>query len=346
MSSFRARLTGTFVALVLLATALVLLVSWWLIGRHLERTLPAGVADAILAQLGGQYALAAVGTGLLALGAGWLAAGRLLEPVRAVADTARRVAGADPRARARLEGPRDELHELGAAVDAMLDQVQDAAARQQRFVANASHELRTPLTVIRAEAEVALDDPDASDAELREALRAVLTTSDRTEALLDGLLALATADGAGSGGGRAARRDERVELAAVARRAMAATGGPWLGADLRPAAVRGDDVLLERLVGNLVENAVRHGRDPRVEVRTEGDEAVVRVANAGDPIAAPDLARLAQPFERLHRSRARGTGLGLAIVDAIAKSHGGALRLSAPPAGGLRAEVRFPALPA
>jgi signal transduction histidine kinase len=208
---------------------------------------------------------------------------------------------------------------------------------QRRFVANASHELRTPLTVIRTEAEVALDDPRATEADLRAALHNAVEGTERAEALLDGLLVLARAT-------RGARRDEPTDLARVATRALDGTGAArsW-DTSLAPAVVRGDEALLERLVGNLAENAVRHGRGrPAILVREERDEAVVRVSSPGEPIPADVVARLAEPFERGSRAAAGGTGLGLSIVRAVAEAHGGRLALASPVTGGLVAEVRLP----
>jgi signal transduction histidine kinase len=108
--------------------------------------------------------------------------------------------------------------------------------------------------------------------------------------------------------------------------------------------VRGDEALLERLVGNLVENGVRYGCDVRVALRSHGDDAVLTVSNGGDRIPQRAVASLSEPFQRLHRGRADGSGLGLSIVDAVATAHGGALRLAAPASGGLEAEVRLPAV--
>ncbi len=345
----RRRLTLATAGVLAGGTAAVLALSWWLIARHLDRTVPAVYADGILAQLGTQYALAVAGATLVGLGLAWAIAGHALAPVRAIAGTARRIT--DERLDARVglaPGPRagSELHELAGAFDAMLDRVQGSVDAQRRFVANASHELRTPLTVIRTEAEVALDDPEATPEELREALHGAVETTERTEALLDGLLVLAAST-------RGTRRDDPADLAAVARRAArplrgeAAAARVDLRLDLpgRPVRVRGDEALLERLVGNLVENAVRHGArgaPATVRVAAEGGDALVRVENAGRPIAPADLARLTEPFERLDRRHGGGSGLGLSIVRAVAEAHGGTLDLASPRAGGLRAEVRLP----
>lgn len=342
--SIRLRLTLFYVALLALGTSGLLGLSWWLLGRQLERTLPSEVAGDVLGRLGMQYALAVVGTCLLALGVGWAAAGHALAPIRRIATTARRITENRLEARVRPSGPQDELHELGVAFDAMLDRVQDAVDAQRRFVANASHELRTPLTVMRTEAEVALDDPEASVEDLLEVARSVVESTDRTERLIDGLLVLA-ASGAGM------RRDDPFDLAAAVRRGAstiadeAAVARVELALDLEPAPVRGDEVLIERLAANLAENAVRHGEAGAracLGVRRQGAGAVLTVASQGERIEPRDLARLGQPFERLRRERSRGTGLGLSIVRAVAEAHGGSLRLTAPETGGLIAEVRLP----
>jgi two-component system, OmpR family, sensor histidine kinase VanS len=344
--SIRLRLTLFYVGLLVGGTTLLLALSWWLLGNHLERTLPPELASRVLGELGAQYALAIAGTALVALGVGWLAAGRALAPIRTIATTLRRISEDRLDARVRPSGRADELHDLAVAFDAMLDRVEGAVEAQRRFVANASHELRTPLTIMRTEAEVALDDPAASAEELREVARAVVETTDRTELLLDRLLLLAVSTAG-------ARRDEPVDLAAVARRAAdtvageAAAAGVDVRLQLGPARVRGDEVLLERLIGNLAENAVRHGRAggaARIRVREDGAEVELTVASEGDVVAKEDLVRLGQPFERLRRERAPGTGLGLSIVRAVAEAHGGRLYLEAPGSGGLVAGVRLPAV--
>lgn len=337
--TIRLRLTASYVAVLVVATAVLLGMSWWLQRDHLRRTLPDDVAHGLAQDLALQYVLGVLGVALLALGLGWLLAGRALAPVRAIADTARRIGGDRLDARVRLDGPDDELKDLADVVDGMLDRVEASVDAQRRFVANASHELRTPLTVMRTEAEVALDDPDATIEELREVARAVVEGTERTEALLERLLVLAAVQGDTP----AVRRDASVDLAEVTRRALRTAGAGDARADLDPVRVHGDDVLLERLVANLAENAVRHGQGvPVVRVAREADEAVVVFSNAGEVIPAELVGRLAEPFERLHRSRDRGAGLGLSIVRAIAEAHGGVLRLDAPGDGGLRAEVRLP----
>jgi signal transduction histidine kinase len=302
--SVRARLTLLYGAILVGVTGAVLALSWWLLGRHLDRTLPGFYADAVEHRLALQYVLALLGAALLAGGLGWILAGRALAPA------------------------------------------ERAAEAQRRFVANASHELRTPLTVIRAETEVTLADPEATIADFREMGHAILETSERTEALLDGLLVLATSS-------QAARRHEPVDRAALARRvrATAAAEAAEAGVDLHvltaPATLYGDEALLERLLANLVENAIRHNRPggtAELSVTATDGRVVVRAVNDGPEVPQEALARLAEPFQRLERSsRRRGAGLGLSIVRAVAEAHGGALRLARRDGGGLEVEVVLPA---
>jgi signal transduction histidine kinase len=207
-----------------------------------------------------------------------------------------------------------------------------AMAAQQRFVANASHELRTPMTAIRVAAEVALDDPAPTVEGLREVLRETVATTDQTDRLMTSLLALAAAT-AGP------RPDQRVDLGAIVG-AILPTGAR-IDADLAPSTVRGDPALLSRAVANLVDNALRHGR-PGARVRVRLRDGELTIANDGAVIAAEDLARLTEPFERLRRGSTPGTGLGLSIVKAIAEGHGGRLVLDAPAAGGLVARLALP----
>ena len=329
----RLRLTLTYVALLAAALSVVLAVSWWLLSEHLHSTVPDQYADRALTALAGQYGLAVGGVVLLALGLGWFAAGRALAPLRHIAATARRITDERLDARVNLEGPEDELSDLASAFDEMLDRVAASVESQRRFVANASHELRTPLTAIRAEAEVALEDPDPTMEDMRAMARSVVASTERTERLLEGLLALAAA-------GKGVRRDVDVRL----DHAVTAARRDGVVSACEPAVVRGDPALLERLVLNLVDNGLRHGRGGvAVDLRRDGREVELRVRNGGEHIAAPDLARLTQPFERLHRSRSDGTGLGLSIVRTVAEAHGGRLQLAAPAEGGLEAVVRLPA---
>lgn len=207
-----------------------------------------------------------------------------------------------------------------------------AMATQRRFVANASHELRTPMTAIRVAAEVALDHPAPTVEGLRAVLAETVASSEQTDRMMTSLLALAEATDQ-------RREDDLVELSGVVRAAL--PPGARIDADLQPTTVRGDAALLARATANLVDNAIRHGR-PDGPVRVCVRNGELTVSNDGTVLAAGDLARLTEPFERLRRGSGPGTGLGLSIVKAIADSHGGRLILDAPASGGLVARLRLP----
>jgi signal transduction histidine kinase len=293
-----------------------------------------------------QYGLGVLGAGLVALGLGWAIAGHALAPLRRIVATARRVADGRLEERVGLEGPRDELRELSETLDDMLDRLGGAMEAQRRFVANASHELRTPLTVIRTETDVTLSDPSATPEELRAMGRVVLESTDRMEALLEGLLLLARSS-------RGGLRAEAVDVAGLARRvvagaeAHAAAAGVRLHLEAEPATTPGEEVLLERMLGNLVDNAVRHNAPGGfADVRVAGSDGrvVIEVANGGAVIPPDALARLTEPFQRLDRHSTRiGSGLGLSIVRAVAEAHDGSLELVARPEGGLCARIALPA---
>jgi signal transduction histidine kinase len=279
----------------------------------------------------------------------WLLAGRMLKPLHAITSTARRLSGSNLHERINLRGPRDELKELADTFDDMLGRLDTAFTAQREFVANASHELRTPLTIIRTEVDVALSDPEIAPEDLQEMGAAITEAVDRSEGLIDGLLVLASADAEG----RPAMID--LDLAEIAETEvdMASTEADALNLrldlDLQPAPVQGDQMLLQRLVGNLVENSVRHNLPDgwfSVKTRTEGDKAVLTVANSGPLLAPEDLERLFERFYRPDKSRSRktgGFGLGLSIVKSVAAAHGGDVRLTGLAEGGLEVIVTLPA---
>ena len=187
----RARLTALYALLVGASTGVLLLASLWLIGRSFDRTLPEALASDALREVALQYGLAFIGVLLLAAVIGWVVAGRVLAPLKRITATARRVSDESLAERIPVSGADDELRELGETLNSMLDRLEGSFESRQRFVANASHELRSPLTVIRAEAEVALANPEPDIDELRGMAEVVVDASRRTEALLAGLLILA-----------------------------------------------------------------------------------------------------------------------------------------------------------
>jgi signal transduction histidine kinase len=357
----RLRLTLLYAAVFLLTGTALLTVSYVLVRNNLtadhtnidglgqsvelRRAVQRAVADDALHRLRVQYVLALAAMTALSVLLGWLVAGRALRPLQRITATARRVSQDTLDERIALEGPRDELHELADTFDAMLERLSSAFASQRRFVANASHELRTPLSVIRTELEVTLADPDATNADLRAMAEAVHDAMARTERLVQALLTLARSEGA------ITRRDP-LDLASAARMAIAESAreaeeaGLDVSTDLHAAPVRGDRRLLERLVANLVENAVAHNRPGgRISVATRADDArsIVEVVNDGDVLDPEVLPTLLEPFQRLDRgARGDGAGLGLSIVRSVAGAHGGAVALCAVPTGGLRATVTLP----
>jgi signal transduction histidine kinase len=339
--TLRLRLTALYTLLFGACGALLLWLSSWIVHRQVNRTLPEGFADRALAQLDAQYFLALAGMLLVAAALGYLMAGQALAPLRRVTGLARRVTQERLGERIAMTGPRDELRELADTLDGMLDRLEGAFDGQRRFVANASHELRTPLTVIRAEVEVALADPDASITDLRHMGEVVLEAADRTQCLLDSLMVLARSQ-------QALPRREPVDLAAAASTAVTITAaeaqarGIHVSLDLEPAPLEGDPPLVERLVANLVENAVRHN-EPGGRVQVTTRPRLVRVENTGAAIAPDDVRRLAEPFERLGRdSDGPGAGLGLSIVRAVADAHGAVLAIEPRAGGGLEVTVTFP----
>jgi len=345
-STIRVRLTVLYAVLFGACVAVLMVVSYWLIERQLDRTLSDALAADALSELRIQYVLGFVGTLLLAVAVGWAVAGRALAPLTKITRTARRVSDERLDERIALEGPRDELRELAETVDEMLDRLAESFEAQRRFVANASHELRSPLTVIRSEAEVALANPERDPDELREMAEIVVEATRRTEALLDGLMVLARSQ-------RGLLRQEPLELAAVARAgvegllAEARDCSVRLRLDLSRAPVSGDGRLLERVVANLVENGLRYnvpGGFVEVSTQRAPGEALLRVVNSGPRVEARAASRLLEPFQRLERGAdGRGAGLGLSIVRSVSDAHGGRLRITPRAEGGLVVEVSLPA---
>jgi signal transduction histidine kinase len=283
----------------------------------------------------------------LALLAGWLVAGRMLRPIRTITRTARRISSTSLHERLALDGPQDELKELGDTLDNLFARLEAAFEAQRHFVANASHELRTPLTAERTLLQVALDDPGTTTAAWRCTAREVLASSDEQARLIEALLTLASSESGLNG-------HEPVDLAttvsATLTRLRPETGrlGIHVGEATEPATLDGDSTLVERLVANLLTNAVRHnvaGGSVEVGTGVKDGRAVLSVTNTGPVIQPEEVDRLFQPFQRLDRRRANykdGHGLGLSIVRAIATAHDATITAHPMPDGGLRVSVTFP----
>ena len=280
-------------------------------------------------------------------GLGWLVAGRALRPLRAMTAAAQELSEHNLHERLPADGPGDELGNLATTFNALLARLQTAFDSQRQFVANASHELRTPLTLERAVVEVALANPDADAASLRAMGERVLAIGTHQEALIEALLTLARSQ---RGIAERAQLDLGVIAGAAVDAARAAAGAASvsLEADLQPAAIWGERLLLDRLAGNLVDNAVRHNQPGgwvRVHVTVDGAAATLQVTNSGPVVPADQVERLLEPFQRAapDRTTSSGVGLGLSIVAAIATSHDAELTVTPLPGGGLDILVAFPA---
>ena len=298
--------------------------------------------------------LVAAGTALvllavLSIAFGWLAAGRFLQPLRLITATTREISATNLNARLGFNGPEDEIKELGDTFDALLERLERSFEAERRFVANASHDLRTPLATMRASLDVAMAKPGPvppQTAVLADRLRRELDHVDR---LLASLLTLAQAQ-------RAPAADEgTVSLDALASAAVGQQSGAITHMGLRvdqgrcpDAWALGSKVLLSRMVGNMVENAVKHNEQGGwVQLQSAIDGPVVHliVENGGAVLSPEDVNDLARPFKRLGAERTgseRGNGLGLSIVQAIAEAHDGVLALQARSEGGLRVVVTLP----
>jgi signal transduction histidine kinase len=278
---------------------------------------------------------------------GWGVAGRVLRPLRTITSAARDISATSLDRRLALDGPDDELKELGSAFDDLLSRLEAAFRAQRQFVANASHELRTPLAWQRTLAQVALADPDADAGSLRAAHERVLASGTQQERIIEALLTL-------SRGQAGLDRHEPFDLAELAsqvvltRQPEAQDRQLDLHTALAPARAAGDPRLAERLIANLVDNALRHnqpGGYVEVVTGTRGSCSVLSVINTGPVVPVGAVDRLLQPFHRLGPDRTGhgdGLGLGLSIVQAVAQAHGAVLTLRPQPLGGLRAEVSFP----
>jgi signal transduction histidine kinase len=371
--TIRVRLTVLYGGLFFIAGALMLGVTYVLLGERVDN-LPQGslpdadpatlaqlrlrqeaFRDSTMTSLLTQGGLALAGVGVVATAFGWLLAGRALRPINRITETTRRIAGADGAGRGlheriALAGPPDEVKQLADTFDLMLERLDRSFEGQRRFVASASHEMRTPLAINRALIEVAVTRPAAS-ADARELGTALLDVNARHERLVDGLLTLADSD-------NEVVERHPVDLAELVghvlagSRAAAGTAGVEIRpTDLSSAPATGDPYLLERLVQNLVENAIRHNlpRDGWVSARTWAipGRARLEVTNTGPEIHRYETELLFQPFRRLNGSGAapdsgRGFGLGLSIVRAITRSHGGEVHAEPRDGGGLTVTVSLP----
>ncbi|HEY5318628.1 MAG TPA: HAMP domain-containing sensor histidine kinase [Solirubrobacteraceae bacterium] len=278
---------------------------------------------------------------------GWIAAGRVLRPLRTITTTARTISAGNLHERLALAGPNDEFRQLGDTLDELLGRLEGSFEAQRRFVANASHELRTPLTLERTLLQVALADPNATVESLRSTCEELLASGRDQERLLEGLLTLASSE-------RGLGRRERLDLSRVADHVLLASRpeaerlGLEVEPKLGPAPISGDRALIERLVANLTDNAERYnhpGGRLQISTATEAGRSLLTVTNTG-PVVPPDqVDRLFEPFQRLDAGRtapqSSGHGLGLSIARAIANAHDAVITAEPQPEGGLVVSVSF-----
>ncbi|GLZ04502.1 sensor protein CutS [Actinomadura sp. NBRC 104412] len=360
--SVRLRLTVLYGLLFFAAGALLLCVTYFLVGQILDQVFPSGylihtptrsldpevLKELTMRQLVGRSLLALAGVGIIALVVGYFVADRALSPLQRVTSTARRLSESTLHERIALEGPNDEIKELADTFDAMLERLGQAFESQSRFVANASHELRTPLAINRTLLEVALGDPEASD-DLRAVGRTLLATNARHERLIEGLLLLARSERELTSRTPVDLQDVAATvLENIARRGDEREHEVNVHQELTSGFTQGDPVLLEHLVSNLVDNAIKHNDDGgEVWVRTGmlGGYPTVQVENTGPVVPGYEVERLFEPFRRLNADRvdsAKGSGLGLSIVRSVARAHRGSVHAAPRQGGGLIVTVRLP----
>jgi signal transduction histidine kinase len=293
-------------------------------------------------------ALAVIAVAAAAIG--WLIAGRVLRPLRTITAAARRISASSLNERLALQGPDDELKELADTLDSLFARLEASFGAQRRFAASASHELRTPLTRERTLLQVTLADPAATTSTWQAVSQDLLASNAEQERLIEALLTLASSE-AGPG------EREPIDLAAITSEALAVARpaisrlGLNVHADLQSAILDGDPLLVQQLVTNLIDNAVRHnlpGGDIQVATRTSDGHSVLSVTNSGQAIPAAEVDRLFQPFQRLGPRPARrdgGHGLGLSIVRAITTAHAATITARPRPGGGLAIDVTFSPAP-
>jgi two-component system, OmpR family, sensor histidine kinase VanS len=285
---------------------------------------------------------------VVSIALGWLVAGRVLRPLRAMTATTRQISERNLNERLALSGPRDELKDLADTIDGLLARLEAHVAEQQRFAANASHELRTPLAVTQTLLDVARNDPNRDSGELVDRLHAV---NSRAIDLTEALLLLSRAD-------RRSFTREHVDLSLIAEEAtetllpLAEERGVSIETSGGVTPTIGSRALLLQLTTNLVHNAIVHNLPQRgsvwVTTSVHPKSLELTVENTGEKLTPQLVSTLVEPFQRGSR-RIRtdhaGVGLGLAIVKSITQAHDGTLTLSPRAAGGLRVTVHLPPVP-
>jgi signal transduction histidine kinase len=285
----------------------------------------------------------------LSLALGWLVAGRFLRPLRTITTTAREISATNLHERLNLAGPDDELTELGDTFDELLARLERSFAFERQFIANASHELRTPLAGMRTSLDVAMAKPGPVPPHIVTLADRLRRELDHVDRLLESFLTLAHTQH-GPVADQSALSLADATRAAIERRASAISlvGLSVEQRECPDASVTGSEMLISRMVENVIDNAINHNQPGgwvRVTTAVEGQFARLVVENGG-PVLDPDEVKdLARPFRRIGVQRTgqdEGSGLGLAIVASIAEVHGGTLDLQARSDGGLRVAITLP----
>jgi signal transduction histidine kinase len=301
--------------------------------------------DETLAGLAASFAVGGPIAVLAASLLGYLLAASALRPVEAMRRRAGEISLARADERLPLPVARDEIHRLGTTLNEMLGRMRESYERERQFVADASHELRTPLAVLKAELEGTLRRGDLS-AEARESLGAALAETDQLAALADDLLLIARAGDRGLD--LSVERVDVRELLSQARHRFAeraVSQGRAIELDA-PAALEAevDPVRLRQAIGNLVDNALRHGTGPvELAARSHDGAVEIDVSDSGEGFPDELAGHAFERFTRGDSARTRGgAGLGLAIVAAIAGAHGGDAEILRREGGRTTVRLRLP----
>jgi len=287
--------------------------------------------DDTMAHLFAQLVIAGMAGVALAVLVGYWLAARALRPVETMRSEAEAISSATATTRLPVPEPHDEIRRLGETLNAMLDRIGDAVEHERRFVADVSHELRTPLSLLKAELELALRRPRSHE-DLQAAVRSASAETDRLVRLTDDLLLIARSDQA-----QLPLRLERLDAAELAEtvvlrfRARADSQRRKLRVDAAQGTTfEADRLRLEQALGNLVDNALVHGRGDIVMTAVSGSDWLeYHVMDEGVGIDSEFAVRAFDRFSRADQSRSGGgTGLGLAIVELVARAHGGTVGAS------------------
>jgi signal transduction histidine kinase len=271
----------------------------------------------------------------------WLASGRLARPMRRMTETVRLLGPQNLGQRIKHQGPRDEVRALADALDEMLDRMATGYEGQRRFAANASHELRTPLAVQRTLVEVALV---TGEQDLSRLAAQLLSVNEHNERLIEGLLVLTESD-RGLPGTEPMRLDTLVGEVLDRYAEQAIAHDVTVRRDLAERTVPGDPMLLERLVCNLVDNAIKYNEPGGSVDVVVADEPALTVRNTGQRVPAETVPALFEPFRRLSSERTYqrdGAGLGLSIVRSVVAAHHGSVSAEPGKNGGLTVTVNLP----